>query len=119
MACSIDVLLINVLCFIYEHVTFMTESFLLFLNSTILLVFLKLSFKMFEPNSLYYKNKPCMKISFDLFFYNFIIDFFCLESAVRKELPYERSRTRARNHCKSNARLFRECFLMHCLSIEK
>ena len=55
----------------------MTESVLLFINSSILLAFLKISFKMFESNLLYYKNTPCVKISFDLFLL-YLYNRFCL-----------------------------------------
>ena len=54
---------------------FMTEFFFCFTNSSIFSIFSKILFEIFESNPLYYKKKPCVKISFDLFC-NFIIDFF-------------------------------------------
>ena len=56
----ITVPLMFYLCFIEEKVIFITDSFLLFTN---------ISFKMLEFNPLYYKKKPCVKISFDLAFF--------------------------------------------------
>ena len=46
---------------------------------------------MIQSNPLYYKKKPCVKMSFDLFFCDFIIDFFLFGkcstkgAALRKE----------------------------------
>ena len=45
---------------------------------------------MFESDPLYHKKKPYVwKYHLIFFFCNFIIDFFCLGSALRMEMVYE------------------------------
>ena len=48
---------------------------------------------MLEPNLLYNKKKPYVKISSDFFLLQLYNRFFCLGGALRKELLYERSHT--------------------------
>ena len=63
---STNVLVINVLSFILENVTVKTESFFIY-KLEYLFIFSDMSFKIPGSNPLYNKNKPCLKISFDLF----------------------------------------------------
>ena len=82
----------------------MTESFFIY-KLEYLFIFSDISFKIPGSNPLYNKKKPCLKYHLIFFFCNFIKIFFCLQIALWKELPYERSRAEAlgMGYCSSNA----------------
>ena len=65
--CSINVLFINVPCFIYENVTFITDSFVLFTDWSIFLFVITYHLKMLESKTVYYKRKPYVEIPSDVF----------------------------------------------------
>ena len=89
-------ILLNVL-----FINILTDSFLLFTN---------ILYKMLEFNPLYCKKKPCVKMSFNLFLFKCIIDFFFrVGGFVWKELLYERSRTKVHTS--------RFCFSLSCYSL--
>ena len=82
--CSINVLFINVQCFIYENVTFITDSFVLFTDWSIFLFVITYNLKCLNLKPCIIKRNHMWKYHLIFFFCNFIIDFLFFGSCYTK-----------------------------------